>query len=217
MQAQIIRRVLACVLAALWICLPARADPTVRVETIAGPGLTVAVSITDLGGQQVAGYQIFLQYNALRFGFVSGSYVTDCYGLPLVSPISASGGRITLAGGVNAFTGQPPTSADCRIAILHFTVLDADCIPEILLPTDISPPTRLTSAQGLEIAPLRLVSLQRGCTADYNDDLFVSVDDLFLFFNDYFTGSCRADIDGRNGVAIDDLFLFINAWFAGCP
>lgn len=217
MRFRIISRVLVCVLSVVVACAHVRAEPTVRLETIAGPGLTVEVSITDLGINEVAGYQIFMQYNALRFAFVSGQYVTDCYGLPLVSPITASGGKITLAGGVNAFSGQQPTSVDCAVAILHFQVLDADCIPEVLLPTNISPPTRLTTPQGQEIAPLRLISIRRGCTADYNADTFVSVDDLFIFLNDYFLGSCRADIDGLNGVAIDDLFLFLNAWFVGCP
>lgn len=56
----------------------------------------------------------------------------------------------------------------------------------------------------------------RVSVADFNADQTASVDDLFLFFNAWFTGDDRADIDGQSGVAIDDLFLYINVYFAGC-
>ena len=47
--------------------------------------------------------------------------------------------------------------------------------------------------------------------ADWNDDGIVSIDDLFLFMNDYFTGDADFNEDGIT--TIDDLFLFFNAWF----
>ena len=56
------------------------------------------------------------------------------------------------------------------------------------------------------------------CHADFNHDGIPSIDDLFLYFNAYFTGSPWANVGG-DGVAqptIDDLFLYINAYFAGC-
>ena len=56
----------------------------------------------------------------------------------------------------------------------------------------------------------------RVCRADFNADAVVSIDDLFLYFNAYFTGAQRADMNGVGGVTIDDLFLYINFYFTGC-
>ena len=56
------------------------------------------------------------------------------------------------------------------------------------------------------------------CYADFNHDGVQSIDDLFLYFNAYFTGSPWANVGG-DGVAtptIDDLFLYINAYFGTC-
>ena len=54
------------------------------------------------------------------------------------------------------------------------------------------------------------------CVADFNNQNGVTIDDLFLYFNAYFTGSPASDVNGNGGTSIDDLFLFINAWFIGC-
>ena len=68
-------------------------------------------------------------------------------------------------------------------------------------------------------------SLGAVCPADHNGDGIVSIDDLFLYFNDYFTGCddslplgcfASADFNGVDGVTVDDLFLYINAYFTGC-
>ena len=56
------------------------------------------------------------------------------------------------------------------------------------------------------------------CFADFNHDGIQSIDDLFLYFNAYFTSSPYANFGG-DGVAtptIDDLFLYINAYFSTC-
>ena len=56
------------------------------------------------------------------------------------------------------------------------------------------------------------------CYADFDKVNGVAIDDLFLYFNAYFTGSPWANVGG-DGVAaptIDDLFLYINAYFTGC-
>ena len=56
------------------------------------------------------------------------------------------------------------------------------------------------------------------CYADFNHDGIQSIDDLFLYFNAYFTSSPYANVGG-DGVAtptIDDLFLYINAYFGTC-
>ena len=56
------------------------------------------------------------------------------------------------------------------------------------------------------------------CYADYNHDGIQSIDDLFLYFNAYFTSSPYANMAG-DAIAtptIDDLFLYINAYFGSC-
>lgn len=52
------------------------------------------------------------------------------------------------------------------------------------------------------------------CRCDTNADGVISIDDLFLYINLYFTGS--ADIDGNGITSIDDLFLYFNCYFTGC-
>ena len=56
------------------------------------------------------------------------------------------------------------------------------------------------------------------CYADFNHDGTQSIDDLFLYFNAYFTGHPLADFggDGTSQPTIDDLFLYINAYFGTC-
>ena len=61
-------------------------------------------------------------------------------------------------------------------------------------------------------------SLSTCCFADFNHDGIQSIDDLFLYFNAYFTDSPLSNVGG-DGVAspmIDDLFMYINAYFTGC-
>lgn len=64
------------------------------------------------------------------------------------------------------------------------------------------------------------------CPADFDSSGGVSIDDLFLFLNAWFSGCvgqagapCNgrsADVNGINGVSIDDLFLYLNLYFVGC-
>ena len=54
------------------------------------------------------------------------------------------------------------------------------------------------------------------CAADFNASGTVTIDDLFLYINAYFTGAPAADFNGVGGVTIDDLFLYFNAYFVGC-
>ena len=71
-----------------------------------------------------------------------------------------------------------------------------------------------------------LTLTQLPCPADINGVGGVTIDDLFIYINIYFS-SCTgqtgnpcngltADFNGVGGVTIDDLFLFINAYFTGC-
>ena len=54
------------------------------------------------------------------------------------------------------------------------------------------------------------------CPADFNFSGGTTIDDLFLYFNAWFTGALAADFNNQDGVTIDDLFLYINAWFGTC-
>lgn len=56
----------------------------------------------------------------------------------------------------------------------------------------------------------------RFCTADFNTDDTVSVQDVFDYLAAWFAGNPRADIDQANCVNVDDIFAFLMAWFAGC-
>jgi phospholipase/lecithinase/hemolysin len=54
------------------------------------------------------------------------------------------------------------------------------------------------------------------CRADFDESGTVTIDDLFLYLDAWFTDVPRADMDGSGAVGIDDLFLFLALWFAGC-
>ena len=73
-----------------------------------------------------------------------------------------------------------------------------------------------TTATGTTAIANQNILRVRVCRADFNADAVVSIDDLFLYFNAYFTGAQRADMNGVGGVTIDDLFLYINFYFTGC-
>ncbi len=53
------------------------------------------------------------------------------------------------------------------------------------------------------------------CPADFNGNGSVTIDDLFLFFNAYFSGQVCADADRSGSVSVDDIFIFLNLWFIG--
>lgn len=54
------------------------------------------------------------------------------------------------------------------------------------------------------------------CPADFNGSGSLTIDDLFLFINAWFSSLPGADFNGANGITIDDLFLYLNAYFVGC-
>ncbi|HMN39978.1 MAG TPA: kelch repeat-containing protein [Phycisphaerales bacterium] len=55
------------------------------------------------------------------------------------------------------------------------------------------------------------------CTADFNHDHVISVQDIFDFLNAWFAGDPRADVCAPAGLQVQDIFCFLNLWFAGCP
>ena len=81
--------------------------------------------------------------------------------------------------------------------------------------------TEMLSANGLwndvvdaGITAGNFAVVEAGCPGDFNLDGIVSIDDLFLYFNAYFTGVPAADMNNDGLVSIDDLFLYINFYFS---
>lgn len=70
--------------------------------------------------------------------------------------------------------------------------------------------------RGANIWRIRYTTASACCRADFDGVNNVTIDDLFLFLNAYFSGDPRADMNQAGGVTIDDLFLYINTWFTGC-
>lgn len=54
------------------------------------------------------------------------------------------------------------------------------------------------------------------CRTDTTADGSVTIDDLFVFINLWFTSRPDADFDFSGSLTVDDIFLFINDWFRPC-
>lgn len=54
------------------------------------------------------------------------------------------------------------------------------------------------------------------CRGDYNGLGGVTVQDVFDYLADYFSGHPRANIDGQNGVTLQDLFDYLGRFFGPC-
>ncbi len=55
------------------------------------------------------------------------------------------------------------------------------------------------------------------CGGDFNNNGFVSVQDIFDFLTAYFSGSPTADINQSGVNTVQDIFDFLGAFFIGCP
>lgn len=203
-------------------------NPTLRLKVVgpAGPfppgeTVTVAVSMSDLGANQAAGFQAFLRFDTQALLFREGHYTAAPFGVPIIFPIAADGENIDLASGINVFIGQGPTSADSTLAFLQFDVLQHTCLLSDVEFRPHDPPSRITDAQGNEIIPLDLVPLPAAtCPADIVPTGVVQVQDLLLLIQNWGICppglDCCADINNDNVVNVQDLLLLINAWGA-CP
>src|SRR5262249_3485807 len=92
--------------------------------------------------------------------FVNGSYTATPFGLPIITPITATpGGDIDIASGIDQLGGQTPTSSDALLATLNFTVnatASDDCpiVPISFRPNN--PPSRITILPGQAVNNLSL-------------------------------------------------------------
>jgi len=69
---------------------------------------------------------------------------------------------------------------------------------------------------GYAYSEIREFQVAGTCTADFNGDGAVSVQDLFDFLAAFFEPLPSADVNGNGQVTVDDLFFFLQAWFGGC-
>lgn len=192
------------------------ANPTLSLRQVSGPGVNVALSVSDLGNAQMVGYQAFLGFDPTTLHLDSGEYITTRFSLPIILPIIDTGGRIDLAAGINPVNGTQGSSENQDLVLLHFSRI-ANGNTDIFFRPDANPPTRLSNNQGFAIEPLQLVNLHlTNCPADFNGSGTVTVQDIFDFLAAWFAGNPAADFDGSGTVTVQDIFSFLSAWFAGC-
>src|SRR5262249_44363746 len=108
--------------------------------------------------------------------------------------------------------GSPATGVCCRGATCNSGITQANC-------------TVSTGAAGAKFVSgqstcnAAATSNTPCCTADYNKNSTVNVQDIFAFLSDWFAGNAyaRTGADGGSGpLTVQNIFNFLGAWFAGC-
>ncbi len=64
---------------------------------------------------------------------------------------------------------------------------------------------------------IAVLTVTRGCAADFNGDGAVNTLDVLAFLNAWTAGDAGADFNGDGAVNTLDVLAFLNAWAAGCP
>ena len=156
-----------------------------------------------------------------QFGVTYGSANTTCSTPPIHADISGDG---TVNGLDYSFISTNfimPRQPDCcavarpggAITDISLDDLLARGDWEIARTADLNRDWRLNSAD-IEFFAQHGLS---GCAADYSLQGGLTVDDLFLFLDNWFRGHPATDIDANRSLTVDDLFIYLNAWFTGCP
>ena len=209
--------------------LAVRVDPALELTLSRGIGdraigdvVFVTVTMSDLGMQEAAGWQGFIEYDTANLVFLCGTYTPEPFGLAVIDPIAGGSGVIDLASGIDVAGGQGASSDDAELAVLQFAVLTPGCVEGVSFRAH-EPPTRLTDALGNEIGPLTLVDLPAQvpcepspCQADYNEDWAVNSLDFIVYLNLFVVGDSRADFNGDCVVDSLDFVAYLNAFVQGC-
>ena len=181
-----------------------------------GDLVVIALTMLDLGDNEAAGFQAFLEFGLGELAFVGGEYTEEPFGLPIIDPIIAVGEHIDLAAGIDVRGGQEPTSKDARLALLTFVALEAGCVSSLQF-RDHDPPTRLTDEFGASIEPLLLAGmLPEPRTGDLDFDGEVGVSDLLILLAGWgpcpTDDQCPADLNCDGMVGVADLLTLLANW-----
>lgn len=141
---------------------------------------------------------------------------------PQVVPAALTGTITRIGGGTSATvtstltfstnqttTPNPPTPSPATPMTLPAdspVCANLDAVANITLT---SSTVNTTSSAALVAAGPRLP-----CKCDTNSSGGVTIDDLFIYFNLWFTSAPGSDFNGVDGTTIDDLFLYLNCYFA---
>ncbi len=118
------------------------------------PGDPIAISIGQacIPGA-LRGFQAFVQFDPSRLNFVSGSYDPGGpYSLPIIFPITANGGNVDLAAGIDDPAGQQPTTLSGPLATLNFTAGNTDGFTQVTFRSS-DPPSCYSDHQGMIVLP----------------------------------------------------------------
>ena len=118
------------------------------------PDETVTVTLNQASlTTPVSGYQAFLSFDTNMLSFSSGYYTSEPYGLPVITPITATTeGYIDTAAGIDPAT-QNPTTEDANLAVLIFTAGSTEGTTQVTF-REHDPATMFTNQDGDEIIPV---------------------------------------------------------------
>lgn len=223
---QCVSKLIIMMAASVLLGMPAHgsADPMLKLTVSGGnepvePGdvIVVTVRMEELGDNEAAGFQAFLEYDPQKLIFLSGEYTPTPFGLPILSPIEAVDGQIDLAAGVDPESGQEPTNSNATLAVMTFVVDESMSCVSTLAFREHSPPTRISDGVGEPIKPLTLSGLPAvPPTPDLTGDGTVSGADLGMLLAAWGPCSdcsnCPADLTCSCEVDGADLGMLLAAW-----
>jgi hypothetical protein len=161
-------------------------------------------------------------------GFAFNAVATNCRGDVAISgqisgpdgffqAIVVSNRRIALQVGDRVdMDNNPATTDDWWVATI-FPANANDPAEYIALDGDgwLTAVVGLTNIDG-SVAAINsaIVRVRAFCKSDYSRDGATTIDDIFIYLNDWFASRRTADQSCDGLVTIDDIFIFLNDWFA---